>query len=105
MWLGLWLVLVVGFAASGKAAEPLPPSPPELPSESYDEPRPRDWPGYLTEEERDVVENMEFLEMMELLENLEIIQNWDVVTSPLPKEHETRVPQGGASSYGDLGPE
>lgn len=104
-WLGICLVLGVALVARGWAAEPFPPPQPELPEEVSDVPRPGDWPAYLSEEERAVVENLEFLEMMELLENLEVIRNWDVLTQPLPSDYETTSPQGEASSYGDLGPQ
>lgn len=98
------LVLAAVVAAQGLAAEPFPSPPPKMPAEISDEPRLGDWPAPLTEEEKAVVEHMEFLEMMELLENLDIIQNWDVVTNPLPSESETVSPPDEASSYGDLGP-
>lgn len=104
-WWLVWAVLVLGVASSALAAEPYPPPPPEPPSDISDVPLAGDWRSVMSEEERAVVENLEFLEMMEILEHLEMLRDWEAVTSPPPpSDYETSGPTEEELSYGDVAP-
>ncbi len=103
-WLGACLVLVVGIARLGWAAEPLPPLPPEPTAETSQASRGAGELAGFTDEERAVVENLEFLEMLEMLEHLEVLRNWDAVANTPPGEPTPAGPTGEEQSYGDLVP-
>lgn len=99
------MMLVAAWATSSWAGDLLPMPNPEpqaeafLPGGAVEE-----GPVSLSEEERAVVEHLEFLEMMELLEHLEVLQNWDVVSSPMPGEEDPSEAYDVEPSYGDAVP-
>lgn len=99
------MMLVVASATSSWAGDLLPMPEPEPQAESF---LPggavEAGPASLNEEERAVVEQLEFLEMMELLEHLEVLRNWDVVSAPMPGEEDSSEAYDVEPSYGDAVP-